>query len=141
MRGAKVRIGIAEVALIGLLVGCGAPARPQPTPIPPTPAVVQVPDDGVSLAQLGFTNGPVEAFTLPRNVVISTSVDQPNGVTVVFGRPSPAELAQYLRRVLPATGFVITQDEPATTTMTFTGYGWQGSFTGTGSSSAVILRP
>jgi hypothetical protein len=36
---------------------------------------------------------------------------------------------------------VVTADNAETATLTFTGYGWQGSFTGTGDSSAVILRP
>jgi hypothetical protein len=100
-----------------------------------------VPADGISLKLLGYTNGPVAAFSLPRNALVTTSVDQPNGVTVVLGSPSATEIAGYLRRALPASGFVVTADNAETATLTFTGYGWQGSFTGTGDSSAVILRP
>ncbi len=130
--------------LVTLLAGCSAPARPEPPSAAPPSATVQVPPDGVSLADLGFRNGPVDAFTLPRSAVLSTRVDQPNGVTVVLTSPSTAEIADYLRRVLPETGFTVTGstgDSEAAAALTFTGYGWHGSFTGTGSSSAVVLRP
>jgi hypothetical protein len=82
----------------------------------------------------------VDAFSLPRTAVVSTRVDQPDGVTVVLSEPSPTEVARYLRRALPASGFAITADNEAAA-MTFTGYGWDGSFTGTERSSAVVLRP
>lgn len=104
-------------------------------------AAVTVPPDGVSLAELSFRNGPATAFSVPREVVIRTRIDQPSGVTVVFVRPDAHQLAGYLRRALPATGWVITGDDPSASSLTFTGYGWQGSFTGTGHASAVILRP
>jgi len=100
-----------------------------------------VPAGGFTLAQIGIVNGPAAAFSVPSGVAVTTSVDQPSGVTLVFGYPSPRELAAYLRRVLPESGFVVTGDDPATATLTFTGYGWHGSFTGTGATSAVILRP
>jgi hypothetical protein len=100
-----------------------------------------VPTDGVTLADMGFTNGPRESFSLPRTVVVTTRVDQPNTVTLVLGPPPPAEVAGYLRRALPAAGFAITADDQVGTTLTFLGNGWAGSFTGTGSASAVSLRP
>lgn len=100
-----------------------------------------MPVDGVSLSEIGFRNGPVDAFSLPRTVIISTSVDEASGVTVVLSDPSASDIADYLRRTLPRTGFVVTAEDAGTASLTFTGYGWQGSFTGTGDSSAVILRP
>jgi hypothetical protein len=124
-----------------MMSSCSAPARPDQVSAPAATVAVRLPDDGISLNQIGFHNGPINAFSLPKSAVITTSVDQPNGVTLVFGSPSPVALAGYLRRALPETGFVVTQDDPATATLTFTGYGWHGSFTGTGHSSAVILRP
>jgi hypothetical protein len=102
---------------------------------------VSVPSDGLSLRSIGFANGPVDAFSLPRSVVVSTRVDEASGVTVVLNSPSATDVAAYLRRTLPETGFEVTADQPAEAALTFTGYGWHGSFTGTGSSSAVILRP
>jgi len=131
----------AGLALATLLAGCSAPVRPEPPSAAPPSASVPVPAGGVSLADLGFRNGPVTAFTLPQTAVISTRVDQPNGVTVVLTSPSAPEIAGYLRRELPGTGFTVTADRESAASLTFTGYGWQGSFTGSGSSSAVILRP
>ena len=134
------RVGI--VALVLLASGCSAPVRPElPAEPPATPAAVTIPADGSSLRALGFSNGPVTAFSVPRDVVVSTRVDQPTGVTAVFTQPAAAEVAAYLVRTLPRTGFVVTSEATATASLTFTGYGWNGSFTGTGDSSAVILRP
>ncbi|HEU4909445.1 MAG TPA: hypothetical protein VFT17_11300 [Propionibacteriaceae bacterium] len=99
-----------------------------------------VPPDGVTLAALGYLNGPAQ-FSLPRTAAVTAEVDQPNNVAVVVSSPPPAEIAAYLRRALPATGFSITADDPAATTMTFSGNGWIGSFTGNGRVSAVLLRP
>lgn len=124
-----------------LASGCGVEPRPELPTAPPVSVAVTVPAGGVTLAQLGFSNGPVTAFSVPRNVTVTTSVDQPSGVTLVFSRPAPTELASYFRRALPATGFAITSDEPSGSALTFRGHGWHGSFTGTAGSSAVILRP
>ena len=133
---------VAILASVLLASGCSAPVRPElPAEPPATPAAVTIPADGSSLRSLGFSNGPATAFSVPRDVVVSTRVDQPTGVTVVFTQPSATELAAYLIRTLPKTGFVVTSQATANASLTFTGYGWNGSFTGTGDSSAVILRP
>ena len=113
---------------------------PAPTPSDATPAVT-LPADGVSLQTLGYVNGPVQQFSLPRSSVITASVDQPNNVTAVLSAPSATEAAAYLRRTLPRTGFTIVDDDPAGLAMTFTGHGWTGSFTGNETTSAVLLRP
>ena len=136
---------MAALALLGCLVmGCSpvpsSDSSPAPTAASPTrpPAV---PNDGVTLAALGYLNGPTEQFSLPRTTTITAKVDQPNNVAAVLSSPSPAEVASYLRRALPAAGFTITADGPAANTITFSGSGWDGSFTGDGGVSAVLLRP
>jgi hypothetical protein len=135
----------AVVALIGcLLAGCSAghssdSISPSPTTSAARPP--SIPSDGITLAALGYLNGPVRQFSVPRTAVIRAKVDQPNNVTAVVSSPSPAEMSSYLRRALPAAGFVITADSPAANTMTFTGQGWSGSFTGGERGSAVLLRP
>lgn len=100
-----------------------------------------VPNDGVSLQSLGYVNGPAREFSLPRTAVLQAAVDQANNVTAVLAQPPPVDVADYLRRTLPATGFTVTADDPAALTLTFTGHGWTGSFTASEATSAVLLRP
>jgi uncharacterized lipoprotein YajG len=127
-----------------LLAGCSA-GHSSDSNVPPlaasSAAPPSVPSDGVTLSALGYLNGPVRQFSLPRTAVIRAKVDQPNNVTAVVSSPSPAEMSSYLRRALPASGFMITADSPKTNTMTFTGHGWSGSYTGDERASAVLLRP
>jgi uncharacterized lipoprotein YajG len=127
-----------------LLAGCSAGHSSDsntPPPVASPAAPPSVPSDGVTLSALGYLNGPVRQFSLPRTAVIRAKVDQPNNVTAVVSSPSPAEMSSYLRRALPASGFMITADSPKTNTMTFTGHGWSGSYTGDERASAVLLRP
>ena len=141
--------------VLGMVVlgGCGGGEEPTgpsgtATPTPTASAgpggvgtAEPVPADGITLAALGFLNGPVQRFTLPRTALLSAVVDQPNNVTAVLTQPPPADVADYLRRVLPATGFTVTADDPDGPTLTFAGHGWTGSFTASGTTSAILLRP
>ena len=95
---------------------------------------------GLTLRQLGFTNGP-EEFSLPTDLVLATRVDQPNVVTLVLARPSPETVEDYLRATLPGSGFTIDARADTGQAMTFVGHGWTGAFTGTGSTTAIVLRP
>jgi hypothetical protein len=141
-------LGAILVVILLAVGGCGGDdsgpvvpsLSPAPTPSDASPAAT-VPADGVSLQRLGYLNGPVQQFSLPRSSVITAAVDQPNNVTAVLSSPSATEVAGYLRRTLPMTGFSIIKDDPAAVSMTFAGYGWTGSFTGKETTSAVLLRP
>lgn len=144
IKGGQVLMAV--VTLLGcLLVACSAgfpsdgnSAAPTTTAAAPEPSI---PPDGITLAALGYLNGPIQQFSLPRTAVITAKVDQPNNVTAVVSSPSPKELRSYFLRALPAAGFEITADRPETNTMTFVGHGWSGSFTGDDRASAVLLRP
>jgi hypothetical protein len=137
----------ATVVTAALLLGggCGSgeepPTPPPTTGTPSSAAAVTVPADGVTLRSLGYLNGPVEQFTLPRTVLVSATVDQTNNVTAVLTSPPPTDVAAYLRRTLPATGFTITADDPEALALTFAGHGWTGSFTASATTSAILLRP
>jgi hypothetical protein len=136
---------MAAMALLGcLLVGCSAdyPSDGNSTAPPAASAPApSIPSDGITLAALGYLNGPVQQFSLPHTAVITARVDQPNNVTGVVSSPSPSEIRSYLLRALPAAGFTITADRPEANTLTFAGHGWSGSFTGDDRASAVLLRP
>jgi hypothetical protein len=133
------------MACIGfLLTGCSAGSASDSSPASPVASAAEISpvlSDGVTLAALGYLNGPAQQFSLPRNAAVTAKVDQPNNVAMVVSSPPPAEIAAYLRRALPAAGFAITADDPAATTMTFSGNGWIGSFTGNEQVAAVLLRP
>jgi hypothetical protein len=127
-----------------LLIGCSVGYPNDGNSAGPTASATlapTIPADGITLAALGYLNGPTHQFSLPRTALITAKVDQPNNVVAVVSSPSPAELRSYLLRALPAAGFEITADQPATNTMTFAGQGWTGSFTGDDRASAVLLRP
>lgn len=138
-----VRGIVTTALLVAALAACGAAPRPD-VPIPPSPsatAPVVVPSDGVSLAALGFTYGPVDRVFVPFGARIGSRVDQPNNVTVVMTSPPAADLVAFYRRTAAANGFAVTAEDPATTTMTFTGFGWTAAFTGDAQASALLLRP
>lgn len=144
MRGPVRRVlGIAiAVVLLGGGAGCAAGERPaDPTPTAQPTSSAGVPADGVTLRSLGYLNGPVAQFSLPRTAVLQAAVDQTNNVAAVLTSPRPVEVAEYLRRALPATGFTVTADQPDDAALTFVGHGWSGSFTAGGTTSAVLLRP
>ena len=141
-----VRTGWAACAVVlALLTGCGAAPAPRPAPptstAEPTAAAVPVPADGVLLGAFGYQFGPRTSFSLPRSTRLAAAVDQADNVTAVLSTPAPAQVAAYLRRALPAAGYELTADDPAVRTLTFRGHGWTGSFTGRGTTSAVLLRP
>lgn len=89
----------------------------------------------------GLANGPVDAFSLPRRTVLASVVDQPRSVSLVITQPGTTDVFAYLLRALPAAGFTITDQAAPRSTLTFTGRGWRGSFTGDAGACAVLLRP
>jgi hypothetical protein len=149
VRSPEPRRWLGALVVVALLAGgCtggnSGPVVPSVSPAPTlsgTTTAPTLPADGVSLQTLGYVNGPVQQFSLPRSSVLTASVDQANNVTAVLSQPPATEVAAYLRRALPMTGFTVVDDDPAGLAMTFTGHGWAGSFTGNGTTSAVLLRP
>lgn len=131
--------------MVSVLTACGAagPTGVQSSSVAastsPTPVVA--PDGGVLLGRFGFANGPTDSFSLPVSSLLTAVVDQPDNVSAVISRPAAIEVYDYLERSLPAAGFSITDQDAGTATMTFTGRGWRGSFTGDDQACAILLRP
>ena len=143
-RAARHALAAAAAFLGCLLLGCSAGYPDDGNSAAPTASSApspSIPPDGITLAALGYLNGPIQEFSLPNTAVITAKVDQPNNVAAVVSSPSPAQLRSYLLRALPAAGFEITADRSTADTMTFAGHGWTGSFTGDDRASAVLLRP
>jgi hypothetical protein len=142
LRGLVVAAAL-PAALAVALTGCGAGSVPDvPTTSSPSPTpTVSRPADGVSLSALGFENGPVDRVFVPVGAQVSSRVDQTNNVTVVMTSPSATDLVAFYRRTAVGNGFAVTGDDAATTTLTFAGFGWTGTFTGDQQASALLLRP
>ena len=145
MRTPRSTLGRAPAValLLVVLTGCAAGGS---IPVPSetgalSAAAIRIPADGVPLTSFGFTHGPVRQFSLPRTGTLKAVVDQPDNVTMVLTSPTAPEAFAYLQRALPATGFTVTAENATETTLTFTGHGWQGSFTGIPRAAAVLLRP
>ncbi len=140
----RLLAGACVLTSLGVSGGCAAgsePIDPASSVSPATAAPEVIPADGSPLASFGYRNGPVQTFSLPRTTVLRTAVDQPNNVSAVVGQPPAPEVYAYLLRTLPAAGFTITGSDADASTLTFTGRGWTGSFTGDAQASAVLLRP
>ena len=73
---------------------------PRANSVPAAPELPSATVAGVTLRQLGFTNGPLDEFSLPSDLVVTTAVDQPNVVTIVLARPSPETVEDYLRATI-----------------------------------------
>lgn len=127
------------LALVALLAVAGCSSAPVPTPSPSTTVSVpaEAPADGVLLSDLGFVNSP-PGFSIPRGADIEQEVDSANNVTVVLTAPAGDEVADYLRRNLPAMGFTITAD--ANGSLLFESAVHDGAFTVTGELAALSLR-
>lgn len=130
------RISLALVALLAV-AGCSSAPMPTPAPTMTVSAPAEAPADGVLLSDLGFVNAP-EGFSIPRGADIEQEVDSANNVTVVLAAPAGDEVADYLRRNLPAMGFTITAD--ANGSLLFESALHDGAFTVTGELSALSLR-
>jgi hypothetical protein len=119
-----------------------SPSESPSTSQPPSSATSAPVEEGTTLRELGFENGPLDEFSVPSQAVISARVDQPNVVTIVLARPSPQTVEEYLRATLPDQGFTIgARGGAGGGAMTFEGNGWTGGFTGTAGTSAIVLRP
>lgn len=132
-----LRIALTLVGLVAV-AGCSAtPTPPTPTPPVTVSATTEAPAGGVLLSDLGFTNAPA-GFSIPQEAEIKERVDSGNNITVVLHYPIGVEVADYLRRHLPAMGFTITAD--AGGSLLFESAVHDGAFTMTGELSALSLR-
>lgn len=132
------RAAIVGAAALAGLSGCSAAGQPvPPSPSPSVAISVAVPDGGVTLRDLGYTNAP-DGFSVPNDVEITDRVDAHNNVTAVFSAPAGIEIAGYLRDHLPAMGFEVTADKNQS--LLFNNGTWDGAFTTSGSTAALSLR-
>lgn len=141
----RTRVCAAVLVASALLAGCGGTGSvpvPDPSPVTASAEAYAVPEGGVSLAQLGFDNGPADRVTVPAGARVNLRVDQPNMQTMTFSEPGAGVIAEWLQAHLPGAGFTITAAGPGAEAggLVFTGHGWDGAFTSGGAEAALTLR-
>lgn len=128
---------VGVVLALGALAGCSAaapPSRPAPSSAQPAPSFGP---DVVTLAELGFRNGPVDRVPLPAGVRLAERIDQPNVVTIVITAPPGEEFIAFLADRLPEAGFEVRA--ASASGIVFSGFGWDGGATA-GEATALTLR-
>lgn len=132
LRPVSFRTGIAAacvaLALAGV-TGCSAAPPPEPSGTTAVAPSANAQDGGVTLDELGWTNGPAGQVSLPERVQVTQRIDQPNVITAVLTAPDAATTADWLTRTLPDGGFTVTDHNESA--VLFTGHGWSGSFAST----------
>ncbi len=124
------------LAAPAVLAACAAsPDKPK---TPASPAAVARPPDGISLRQLGFGNGPVDAVFLPLGVVLTRTVDQVNVTTALGPGGQGAAVQAYLRRTLPTGVWTVDTDQEAA--LLFHSADYDGAFTTNADLWGLTLR-
>lgn len=101
-------------------------------------AVKAAPSGTVTLAALGWKNGPADRILLPIGAGIDQRVDQANVITAI-GAPSMAEsVRKTLTDTLPSYGWTITASGGGS--LVFSDAGHDGAFTSDSSLWALTVR-
>ena len=134
----------AVIGMIGLalLVGGCAAGVSQPGPgysSSASPSAVHAAPSGtVTMANLGWKNGPADRIFLPIDATIDRRVDQANVITAI-GRPEmAASVLSTLTETLPSYGWTITAD--AGGSLVFSDATYDGAFTSDSSVWALTIR-
>lgn len=86
-----------------------------------------MPSGTVSLASLGWRNGPAGRVFLPVGTTIDRRIDQANVVSAFGPGGASAQVLAALRRTLPAAGWTVTAD--AGGSLIFADGTYDGAFT------------
>jgi len=132
----KAVIGLTCLAL--LLGGCSAGASSSGTASSSASAIHAVPSGTVTMATLGWKNGPADRIVLPIGASIDRRVDQANVITAI-GNPTVAEsVRSTLVATLPTYGWTITAS--AGGSLIFSDAHYDGAFTSDSSLWALTIR-
>ncbi len=131
-------LGLATLLPLGVELAACSAAPPRRLDDPGPPVAVSRPADGVSLRQLGFSNGPVDAVFLPSSIVVTRRVDQVN-VTTAFGLAADGSaVLAFLRRTLSNQIWTIDADHAEA--LLFHNQGYDGAYTVSPDLWALTLR-
>ena len=117
-----------------VLAGCSAaPGEPERS----SSAVASAPGGGQLLSERGIAHGPA-GFAVPKDLVITRTIDQPNVVTLVIERREAQRTLDYLRMHAAALG--LTDVRTGNGSMTFRVGEWEGGFTTSTDIAGLTLR-
>ncbi|MHB1010031.1 MAG: hypothetical protein ACYC1E_12500 [Propionibacteriaceae bacterium] len=106
---------------------------------PSTPAAVKAAPSGtVSMATLGWKNGPGDRILLPTGVTIVRRVDQGNVITAVGDPGAAASVLATLNDTLPLYGWTVTASGGGS--LLFSDAHYDGAFTSDASLWALTVR-
>ncbi|MEL4358671.1 MULTISPECIES: hypothetical protein [unclassified Luteococcus] len=126
---------LAGLTVLALAAGCSA--APEASVASSSPqAEISAPADAVTLKDMMLTHGPSE-FLLPKQVQVTSRIDQPNVVTLTFEPAQRKLLAGWLATRLPSGWSV---DASANDSLLFHSSAWQGAFTCSATECALTLR-
>ena len=132
----KAVISLACFAL--LLGGCSAAVSRTGTASSSASAIQAAPSGTVTMATLGWKNGPADRIVLPIGANIDRRVDQANVITAI-GDPTMAESVRTtLVATLPTYGWTITAS--AGGSLVFSDAQYDGAFTSDSSLWALTIR-
>lgn len=130
---ARRSVLMAAAALVAL-AGCSAvPDTAQQSTTP----LASAPGGGMLLREHGITHGPVN-FSLPADLTITRTIDQPNVVTLVFAVSDASRVHDYL--VLHAATLGLRDLTSGNGSLVFTLNGWDGGFTTSSDIAGLTLR-
>ena len=120
-----------------LVSGCSV-ASPDAGSSSSPSAVRAAPSGTVTMATLGWTNGPADRIALPIGASISERVDQANVITAI-GAPAMADaVLTTLTDTLPSYGWTITASDGGS--LVFSDARYDGAFTSDSSLWALTIR-
>ena len=128
---------IGLVCLAALLSGCSM-APPSPVSSSTPSAVSAAPSGTVTMAALGWKNGPADRIVLPVGASIDERVDQANVITAI-GEPAMAgAVLTTLTDTLPSYGWTITASGGGS--LVFGDAHYDGAFTSDSTLWALTIR-
>jgi hypothetical protein len=132
----KAFIGLACFAL--LLGGCSAAASSTGTASSSASAIHAAPSGTVTMATLGWKNGPADRIVLPIGASIDRRVDQANVITAIGGPAMADSVRKTLTDTLPSYGWTITASGGGS--LVFSDAHYDGAFTSDSSLWALTIR-
>ena len=132
----KAVIGLACFAL--LLGGCSAAVSSTGTASSSASAIHAAPSGTVTMASLGWKNGPAERIVLPIGANIDRRVDQANVITAIGNSTMAESVRSTLVATLPSYGWTITASGGGS--LVFSDAHYDGAFTSDSSLWALTIR-